>query len=123
MRAMFWGNAERTARGEPAPALSAPLLTRERTVPLQRLRIHDYLVMTQTLMWSRAGDRPGAIGLALRACDTNGNDELAAVAELLEGVQTLWNEGLAMDDEAEGWIYTRSAMRLLQMADALVQDV
>jgi predicted TIM-barrel fold metal-dependent hydrolase len=123
MRAMFWGNAERTARGEPAPALSAPLLTRERTVPLQRLRIHDYLVMTQTLMWSRAGDRPGAIGLALRACDTNGSDELAAVAELLEGVQTLWNEGLAMDDEAEGWIYTRSAMRLLQMADALVQDV
>ena len=92
-------------------------------MPLQRLRIHDYLVMTQTLMWSRAGDRPGALGLALRACDTNGSDELAVVAELLEGVQTLWNEGLAIDDEAEGWIYTRSAMRLLQMADALVQDV
>jgi predicted TIM-barrel fold metal-dependent hydrolase len=123
MRAMFWGNAERAARGEHAPALTAPLLTRERTVPLQRLRIHDYLVMTQTLMWSRAGDRPGAIGLALRACDPNGSDDLAVVAELLEGVQTLWNEGLAMDDEAEGWIYTRSAMRLLQMADALVQDV
>jgi uncharacterized protein len=123
MRAMFWGNAERAARGEHAPALTAPLLTRERTVPLQRLRIHDYLVMTQTLMWSRAGDRPGALGLALRACDTNGSDELAVVAELLEGVQTLWNEGLAIDDEAEGWIYTRSAMRLLQMADALVQDV
>ena len=123
MRAMFWGNAERAARGEHAPALTAPLLTRERTVPLQRLRIHDYLVMTQTLMWSRAADRPGAIGLALRACDTNGSDDLAAVAELLEGVQTLWNEGLAMEDEAEGWIYTRSAMRLLQMADALVQDV
>jgi predicted TIM-barrel fold metal-dependent hydrolase len=123
MWAMFWGNAERASRGEHAAALTAPLLTRERTVPLQRLRIHDYLVMTQTLMWSRAGDRPGALGLALRACDTNGSGELAAVAELLEGVQTLWEEGLAMEDEKEAWAYTRSAMRLLQIADALVQDV
>jgi uncharacterized protein len=123
MRAMFWGNAERASRGEPASSLSPPLLPRERTVPLQRLRIHDYLVMTQTLMWSRAGDRPGAIGLALRACDTNGSGELAEVAELLEAVQTIWNKGLEMDDEASGWAYTRQAMRLLQIADALVQDV
>lgn len=123
MRAMFWGNAERAARGEPAPALSPPLLDRDRTIPLQRLRIHDYLVMTQTLMWSRAGDRPGAIGLALRACDTDGANELAEVAELLEAVQEIWNKGLEMDDEASGWVYTRQAMRLLQIADALVQDV
>src|SRR6478672_7298200 len=34
MRAMFWGNAERASRGEPATALSPPLLTRERTIPL-----------------------------------------------------------------------------------------
>ena len=123
IRAMLWGNAERAARGEPAPALSPPLRDRERTMPLQRLRIHDYLVMTQTLMWSRAGDRPGALGLALRACDTDGANELADVAELLEGVQELWSEGLAIEDEAEAWAYTRAAMRLLQIADALVQDV
>ena len=123
IRAMFWGNAERAAQGEPAPALSPPLMDRERTMPLQRLRIHDYLVMTQTLMWSRAGDRPGALGLALRACDTDGANELADVAELLEGVQELWSEGLAIEDEAEAWAYTRAAMRLLQIADALVQDV
>ena len=91
IRAMFWGNAERAARGEPAPALSPPLMTRERTMPLQRLRIHDYLVMTQTPdVVAHAGDRPGALGLALRACDTDGADELADVAELLEGVQELW---------------------------------
>jgi predicted TIM-barrel fold metal-dependent hydrolase len=123
MRAMFWENADRAARGEPAAALTPPLITRERTVPLQRLRIHDYLVMTQTLMWSRAGDRPGALGLALRACDTNGTGDLAEVAELLQAVQEIWNQGLAMDDEAKGWVYTRQAMRLLQIADALVQDV
>ncbi len=104
-------------------SLTPPLLTRERTVPLQRLRIHDYLVMTQTLMWSRAGDRPGALGLALRACDTNGNDELATVAELLEGVQSSGTRGSRWTTRPTGWIHTRSAMRLLQMADALVLDV
>jgi predicted TIM-barrel fold metal-dependent hydrolase len=123
IRAMFWGNAERAARGEPAPALTPPLMSRERTVPLQRMRIHDYLVMTQTLMWSRMGDTPGALGLALRACDTEGSDELAEVAELLEAVRELWSEGLSSDDETTGRTYTRSAMRLLQIADALVQDV
>jgi hypothetical protein len=120
---MFWDNADRACRGEPAPVLSPPLMQRERMVPLQRLRIHDYLVMTQTLMWSRLGDAPGALGLALRACDTNGSGELAEVAELLEEVRELWTEGLAAEDETIGRTYTRSAMRLLQIADALVQDV
>ena len=122
-RAMFWGNAERAARGEPAPALTPPLLPRERTVPLQRLRVHDYLVMTQTLMWSRTGDRPGALGLAMRACDTDGVGELADVAELLEAVQVLWTEALAIEDETAAREPTRAAMRLLQIADALVLDV
>jgi uncharacterized protein len=122
-RAMFWGNAERAARGEPAAALTPPLLPRERTVPLQRLRVHDYLVMTQTLMWSRTGDRPGALGLAMRACDTDGAGELADVAELLEAVQALWTEALAIEDETAAREPTRAAMRLLQIADALVLDV
>jgi predicted TIM-barrel fold metal-dependent hydrolase len=123
IRAMFWGNADRACRGEQPSALTPPLMARERMVPLQRLRIHDYLVMTQTLMWSRLGDTPGALGLALRACDTEGSDDLAEVAELLEAVRELWTEGLAAEDETTGRTYTRAAMRLLQIADALVQDV
>jgi uncharacterized protein len=122
-RAMFWGNAERAARGEPAESLSPPLFTRERSAPLQRLRIHDYLVMTQTLMWSRMGDRPGALGLALRACDTGGSGDLGDVAELLEAVQALWSEALQIEDEDAAREPTRTAMRLLQIADALVLDV
>jgi uncharacterized protein len=122
-RAIFWGNADRAARGEPAESLSPPLFTRERSVPLQRLRIHDYLVMTQTLMWSQMGDRPGALGLALRACDTGGSGDLGDVAELLEAVQELWSEALAIDDETAARELTRAAIRLLQIADALVLDV
>jgi predicted TIM-barrel fold metal-dependent hydrolase len=122
-RAMFWGNAERAARGEPAESLSPPLFTRERCAPLQRLRIHDYLVMTQTMMWSRMGDRPGALGLALRACDTDGPGDLGDVAELLEAVQVLWSEALQIEDEDAAREPTRAAIRLLQIADALVLDV
>lgn len=122
-RAIFWGNADRAARGEPAESLSPPLLTRERSAPLQRLRIHDYLVMTQTLMWSQMGDRPGALGLALRACDTGGSDDLGDVAELLEAVQELWSEALGSEDETAARELTRAAIRLLQIADALVLDV
>lgn len=122
-RAMFWDNAERASRGEPATTLSPPLFTRERSAPLQRLRIHDYLVMTQTLMWSRTGDRPGALGLALRACDTGGTGDLVDVAELLEAVQALWSEALGIEDETAAREPTRAAMRLLQIADALVLDV
>jgi predicted TIM-barrel fold metal-dependent hydrolase len=122
-RAMFWGNAERAARGEHAESLSPPLFTRERCAPLQRLRIHDYLVMTQTMMWSRMGDRPGALGLALRACDTDGPGDLGDVAELLEAVQVLWSEALQVEDEDAAREPTRAAIRLLQIADALVLDV
>ena len=123
IRAMFWGNAERAARGEPAESLSPPLFTRERSAPLQRLRIHDYLVMTQTLMWSQMGDRPGALGLALRACDTGGSGDLGDVAELLEAVQELWSEAIGTEDETAARELTRAAIRLLQIADALVLDV
>jgi hypothetical protein len=45
------------------------------------------------------------------------------VAELLEAVRELWSEGLAAEDETTGRTYTRAAMRLLQIADAIVQDV
>jgi predicted TIM-barrel fold metal-dependent hydrolase len=122
-RAMFWDNAERAGRGEPAESLSPPLFTRERSAPLQRLRIHDYLVMTQTLMWSQMGDRPGALGLALRACDTGGSGDLGDVAELLEAVQELWSEAVGTEDETAARELTRAAIRLLQIADALVLDV
>ena len=94
----------------PRESLSPPLITRERCTPLQRLRIHDYLVMTQTMMWSRMGDRPGALGLALRACDTGGSGELADVAELLEAVQELWSEA-SPDRGRDGGADARPARR------------
>jgi predicted TIM-barrel fold metal-dependent hydrolase len=123
MRAIMWGNAERAARGEPAPTLSPPLVERDRTVPLQRVRVHEYLIMASTLMWTRLGDMPGAIGLARRACDVDASDELDGVTGLIDIAEELWLQSLALEDMDEARPYSRAAFRTLQIADSIVLDV
>jgi hypothetical protein len=123
LRAIMWGNAERASRGEPAPVLSPPLVDRDRTVPLQRVRVHEYLIMATTLLWTRLPDMPGAIGLARRACDTNGNAELAVVEGLLDTAEELWAQALAIEDPQAARTYSRAAGRTLQIADSIVLDV
>jgi predicted TIM-barrel fold metal-dependent hydrolase len=123
MRAIMWGNAERAARGEPAPTLSPPLVERDRTVPLQRVRVHEYLIMASTLMWTRLGDMPGAIGLARRACDVDASDELDGVTGLIDIAEELWSQSLALEDMDEARPYSRAAFRTLQIADSIVLDV
>ena len=123
LRAIMWGNAERASRGEPAPVLSPPLVDRDRTVPLQRVRVHEYLIMATTLLWTRLPDMPGAIGLARRACDTNGNAELAVVEGLLDTAEELWAQALAIEDPQRARTYSRAAGRTLQIADSIVLDV
>jgi predicted TIM-barrel fold metal-dependent hydrolase len=123
LRAIMWGNAERASRGEPAPVLSPPLVDRDRTVPLQRVRVHEYLIMATTLLWTRLPDMPGAIGLARRACDTNGNAELAVVEGLLDTAEELWAQALAIEDPDTARTYSRAAGRTLQIADSIVLDV
>jgi predicted TIM-barrel fold metal-dependent hydrolase len=123
VRAMMWGNAERAARGEPAPTLSKPLVERDRTVPLQRVRVHEYLIMSTPLLWNRLPDTPGALGLARRACDTDGSDELAVVAGLIDMAEDLWTRSLTIESPADGRPYSRAAARTLQIADSIVLDV
>ena len=123
VRAIMWGNAERASRGEPAPVLSPPLVARDRTVPLQRVRVHEYLMMSTPLLWNRLPDTPGALGLARRACDTDGSDELAVVEGLIDMAQELWTRAVTIEDPAEGRPYSRAAARTLQIADSIVLDV
>ena len=98
-------------------------MARDRTVPLQRVRVHEYLIMATTLLWTRLPDTPGAVGLARRACDTNGSSELAAVEALLDLAQELWTQSLAIEDPDAARTYGRAAARTLQIADSIVLDV
>ena len=123
VRAIMWANAERAARGEPAATLSPPLVARDRKVPLQRVRVHEYLIMATTLLWTRLPDTPGAIGLARRACDANGGGELEVVENLLDLAEELWTQSLAIEDPDAARPFGRAAARTLQIADSIVLDV
>jgi len=96
IRAMLWANAERVAMGRPAETLSPPLLAGDVRLPLQRLRIHEYLAMGTTLLWLNSPDTPGVFGLARCACDTSGSDELSDVAELIDAVRDCWADDRRM---------------------------
>ena len=110
--AIFWGNAERVAAGVPAPAMSPPLIDDSMRLSLQRMRVHEYLVMAATTRWLRQPDTPGALRLAARASDPASDPALADVAELLAAAQLVW------DDPERA----RDLFRLLQIAMCLVMD-
>jgi uncharacterized protein len=120
IHAMFWGNAERVGRGEPAAGLSPPLLEPPTGRSLQHRRIADYIVTTTALLWMYQPDIPGALGLAVRACDIEGSPELADVAELITAASELWDEGIALENREIALPYMRRAMRLLQVALAIL---
>ena len=123
IRAMFWGNAERVSRGEAAATLSPPLASPVKTESYQHRRISDYIVTTTALLWLAQPDIPGALGLALRACDVDGSPELADVAELIAAAQELWDEAMTHEEAAEQRPYLRAAMRLLQVALAILDTL
>ena len=118
IRDVFWNTAERVATGRAAERMSDPLLPRELTVPLQRLRVAEYLGMAMTLLWTRQADTPGALGLAMRACD--GEQPLADAAEALEAAAVAWSAGLTAGDAPAGEQKLREARRLVQLAALLV---
>jgi uncharacterized protein len=120
LQAIFWGNAERVANGVPAATLSPPLVDAPPRMSFQRLRISDYMMTTMALLWMRQPDMPGALGLALRACDVEASPELADVAELIETASLVWAEGLTYDQPEQITPYTRAASRMLQIALTLL---
>jgi hypothetical protein len=123
IRAVFRGNAERVAAGRPCERLSPPLQSPLLERPLQRVRIHEYLVMAAMLLWLREPDHTGALGLARRACDGGDGDPVLGEAdELLALAGELWGEGGRRDDERERQTCFRGAFRLIQVANVLVLD-
>ena len=120
VHAMFWGNTERVGRGEAAASLSPPLLDPPTGRSLQHRRIAEYVITTTALLWMYQPDLPGALGLAVRACDVEASPELADVAELIEAAADLWAEGIALEDRVVAMPYMRGAMRLLQVALAIL---
>jgi hypothetical protein len=87
--------------------------------PLVLARIHQYLSMATSLLWTRQPDTIGLLGLALNACaERNGApDQIDRIEELLVSARELWRTMPEVDDEQELRQVTRATFRLIHLAD------
>jgi predicted TIM-barrel fold metal-dependent hydrolase len=122
VRALFAGTARRICRGEEPLPLSPRRGPQSISQPLTFARIHAYLSMATPLLWTRQPDTIGVLGLALNACDERSNgyrEQTEQIRELLETARDVWRTLPDIDDERERVRTTRSAFRLLHLANIL----
>jgi predicted TIM-barrel fold metal-dependent hydrolase len=116
---MLAGSAKRIADGEPplqpTPARGSSTFSQGMTFA----RIHQYLAMTTTLLWTRQPDTIGMLGLALNACyERDGHEpEREQIRELLETARDIWRTLPEVEDEQERRQVARAAARMIQLAD------
>jgi uncharacterized protein len=121
LRSMLGGSARRIAAGEPpletTPARGSSTFSQGMTFA----RIHQYLAMTTSLLWTRQSDTIGMLGLALNACyERDGHEpEREQIRELLETARDIWRTLPEVEDEQERRQVTRASARLIQLADIL----
>jgi hypothetical protein len=116
---MVGGNAARIAAQEPPLEPTAPRGSDVFERPLVLARIHQYLSMATSLLWTRQADTIGLLGLALNACaEPNGSPAcLDRIEELLLTARELWRTMPEADDEHERRQVTRATFRLIHIAD------
>ena len=121
LRMMLAGSSKRIAAGEPplepTPARGSSTFSQGMTFA----RIHQYLAMTTTLLWTRQPDTIGMLGLALNACyERDGHEpERERIRALLETARDIWRTLPEVEDEQERRQVTRAAARMIQLADIL----
>jgi predicted TIM-barrel fold metal-dependent hydrolase len=122
LKAVLATSAGRIADSEPPLPLSSPRGRDEVAQPVTFARIHQYLSMAATLLWTRQQDTIGLLGLALNACDERSNGHREAterIRQLLEATRDLWTLAAESDDEAFRNRTNRGAFRLLHLANIL----
>jgi predicted TIM-barrel fold metal-dependent hydrolase len=119
LRLMLWENANGIVEGEPPLEPGRPQGNDTITQTMQLARIHQYLSMATTLLWSRQQDTGGVLGLALNACEEqDGHVEIAQIRELLETARVLWRELPELEEQDRPPMY-RSVNGLIHLADVL----
>ena len=122
LRAVLWESARRIADGEEPLELTAPRGRDQVEHPVTFARIHQYLSMASTLLWTRQSDTVGLLGLALNACDERANgrrEETERIRELLLATRDLWELAATADDDELRVRAGRGAFRTLHLADVI----
>jgi predicted TIM-barrel fold metal-dependent hydrolase len=118
LRGMLSGNADALADGQELPEPTQPLGSENLAMPLQLMRIHQYLSMATPLLWSRQPDNVGVLGLAINTCaERNGHAEAVdRIRELLEAARDLWATIPEIEEEVEARQTMRLTHRLVHLA-------
>jgi hypothetical protein len=120
LRDVLAGNANRIADGERPLEPSQPRGGELFTQPMALARVHQYLSMAITLLFTRQPDSFGALGLALNATGENGHrPEMQDIRELLVAARELWRTLPEATDDSETSTVTRTTSRLILLADIL----
>ena len=121
VRTMLAANANGIADGAPPLAPSRPRGSHLFSQPMALARVHQYLSMAMTLLFTRQADSFGALGLALNACsEPNGHiAEMERIRELLSAARELWRMLPDAEDEGERRQVARTTSRLVHLADIL----
>ena len=118
LRGMLAGNADALADGQELPVPTRPLGSESIAMPLQLMRIHQYLSMATPLLWGRQADHVGVLGLAINTCaERNGHAEAVdRIRELLEAARDLWATIPDIEEEVEARQTMRLTHRLVHIA-------
>ncbi len=120
LRGVLGRNATRIADGQTPERLTPPKLgTRTLVQPIAFARIHSYLTMATSLLWTRQPDVIGALGLALNAAaERDGHADVhERIAELLSCARDLWRTLSELEEEADRVHVSRTAYQLIHLAD------
>ena len=122
LRAVLFESARRIADREAPLELTPPRGADSLRQPITFARIHQYLSMATTLLWTRQPDTVGVLGLALNACDERSNghvEDTERIREALTVVRDLWSALPGIEDERERNRVGRAAFRTLHLATIL----
>ncbi len=120
VRGLLGRNASQIADGIPSPPPTPPKVrTRTLVQPIQLMRIHTYLTMATSLLWSRQADASAAFGLAANAAaERDGHAEVCdRIIELLSCAQDVFRLLSEIEEDADRIFVTRSTFRLIHLAD------
>jgi predicted TIM-barrel fold metal-dependent hydrolase len=119
VRAALWDTPARIHRGEPLPALSAPLTLGVADIPVPCLRAHEYLQQATVEVWTKQRDVIGVLPLARRAIDGVAGPEAAVARDLLDLAARTWPVEVELASRRETLACSWHTFRLIDYADTL----